>query len=188
MSRIRLGTIVGLSMSLAMFSYAQQPAQDSGPRSQEEPNKQREVGPPPQQPELSPPRGQEETKPPKAPPEMKPPKAEKQETPNRSQEQESKPAREQHGKLSQQRQARPTDKGAHIPDPKFKADFGRQHAFSVDRVISTTTVVPNQTRFIFAGYTFILLDPWPVDWLLAVSSCARPRVKSRLLDACKRCT
>jgi hypothetical protein len=34
-------------------------------------------------------------------------------------------------------------------------------------VISTTTVVPNQTQFVFAGYTFIFLDPWPADWLLS---------------------
>jgi hypothetical protein len=44
---------------------------------------------------------------------MKPPKAETQETPNRSKEQESKPAQEQHGKLSQQWQVRRAGKGAH---------------------------------------------------------------------------
>jgi hypothetical protein len=32
-------------------------------------------------------------------------------------------------------------------------------------VIATTTIVPNQTQFVFAGYTFIFLDPWPPDWL-----------------------
>jgi len=163
----RLGVIVALFMSLALFSHAQQPTDDSGPRSQEQPNRQREVAPPPRQPEVSPPRGQEETKPPKTPPETKPPKAEKQETPSRSKEQEPKPAQEQHGNLAQQRQAHPAGKSAHIPDPKFKADFGRQHAFAVNRVISTTTIVPNQTRFVFAGYTFIFLDPWPADWLLS---------------------
>lgn len=167
MRRTRLGMLLALFMSLALFSHAQQPTDDSGPRSQEQPNKQREVAPPPRQPEVSPPRGQQETKPPKAPPEMKSPKTEKQETPNPSKEQQPKPAHEQHGKLGHQQQARPAGKSAHIPDPKFKADFGRQHAFNVNRVISTTKIVPNQTRFIFAGYTFIFLDPWPADWLFS---------------------
>jgi YD repeat-containing protein len=25
------------------------------------------------------------------------------------------------------------------------------------------TIVPNQTQFVYAGYTFIFLDPWPAD-------------------------
>ena len=32
-------------------------------------------------------------------------------------------------------------------------------------MITTTTVVPNQTQFVYAGYTFIFLDPWPAAWL-----------------------
>jgi hypothetical protein len=157
MKRIELGTILALLMSLAVFGHAKQSGQDSGGTNQEPPNKHQEVPPPPRQPEMTPPRGQEEVKPPKQQPEAKPPKTEKQE--------QGKPAHEQHGTSNEQRQARPSGKSAHIPDPKFKANFGKQHTFTVNRVITTTTVVPNQTQFVIAGYTFIFLDPWPPGWL-----------------------
>ena len=156
MKRIELGTILALLISLAMLGYAQQPAQDPGAAAQEQPNKRQEV-PPQREPEVKPPRGQDEAKPPKPQPEAKPPKSEKQE--------QEQPAHEQHGTSAEQRQARPSGKSAHIPDPKFKANFGKQHTFTVNRVITTTTVVPNQTQFVFAGYTFIFLDPWPAGWL-----------------------
>jgi hypothetical protein len=164
MSRIGRGAITALFLSLAVFAYAQQPTQDAD-LPQEQPNKQREVPPPPRQPEVNPPRGQqEETKPPKQQPETKPPKTEKQEVPRPSKEQ-LKPIQEQHGTAAKQGKARPAGKSAHIPDPQFRANFGRQHTFAVNRVITTTTIVPNQTQFVFAGYTFIFLDPWPADWL-----------------------
>jgi hypothetical protein len=157
MKRIELGTILALLMSLAVLGYAKQSGQDSGGTNQQPPNKHQEVPPPPRQPEMTPPRGQEEAKTPKQQPEAKPPKTEKQE--------QGKPAHEQHGTLNEQRQARPSGKSAHIPDPKLKANFGKQHTFTVNRVITTTTVVPNQTQFVIAGYTFIFLDPWPPGWL-----------------------
>ena len=157
MKRIALGTMLALLMSLTVFGYAQEPTQDPGAAAQETP-KHQEVPPPPRQPEMTPPHGQQEAKPPKQQPEAKPPKTEKQE--------QEKPSHEQHGTSGQQRQGRPAGKSAHIPDPQFKANFGKQHSFTVNRVITTTTVVPNQTRFVFAGYTFIFLDPWPAEWLL----------------------
>lgn len=158
MKRIELGTILALLMSMTVFGYAQQPAQDPGAAAQEPPNKHQELPPPPREPEVKPPHSQEEAKPPKQQPETKPRKTEKQE--------HAKPSQEPLGKSAQQRQTRPAGKSAHIPDPKFKANFGKQHTFTINRVITTTTVVPNQTQFVFAGYTFIFLDPWPADWLL----------------------
>jgi hypothetical protein len=170
MSRIGLGAIVALFMTMSVFTYAQQRAQVSGPPTQEQPNKQREVSPPSRAPELSPPHGQqEEAKPPKHQPETKPPKTERHEVPQPSKEQpkkeQAKPTQEQRGTSAQQGKARPAGKSAHIPDPQFRANFGRQHRFMVNRVITTTTIVPNQTQFVFAGYTFVFLDPWPADWL-----------------------
>lgn len=161
MKRIELGTIfaatiVALLMSLPVVGYAQQAAQQQGAAAQE-PNRHQEVPPPPRQPEMTPPRGQEEAKPPKQQPEAKPPKMEKQE--------HEKPAHEKHGTPAEPRQGRPSGKSTHIPDPQFKANFGKQHAFTVKRVITTTTVVPNQTQFVYAGYSFIFLDPWPAEWL-----------------------
>jgi outer membrane biosynthesis protein TonB len=166
MNRISCTLTMALFAGLA-FGCAQVAAQESSPP---EPNK-REVSPPPRQPEVNPPRAQEE-KPPKHPetrlpesqPETKPPKTEKQEVP-RSSKEEKKPAQEQHGTSMQQGKARPAGKSAHIPDPQLKAHFGKPHTFAVNRVVTTTTIVPNQTQFVYAGYTFIFLDPWPSDWL-----------------------
>ncbi|MGB6689578.1 MAG: hypothetical protein WBE76_17220 [Terracidiphilus sp.] len=33
-------------------------------------------------------------------------------------------------------------------------------------MVTTTTIVPNQTRFVYTGYTFIFVDPWPAGWAL----------------------
>ena len=112
---------------------------------------------------MKPPQSQKETKHPEQQPETTPPKTEKQEVPRPPKEQQ-KPAHEQHGAVEQGK-ARPVGKSAHIPDPKFKADFGRPHKFTVNRVVTTTRIIPNQTQFFFAGYTFVFLDPWPSDWL-----------------------
>lgn len=169
MKPIRFALAIALFASLAC-SCAELAAQESSPQNQE-PNKH-EVSPPPQQPEVSPPSKQEEEKPPKRPetklpesqPETQSPKTEKQEAPQPSKEQ--KPAREQHGTSAQPSKVKPAGRSAHIPDPQFKAHFGRPHTFAVKRVITTTTIVPNQTQFVYAGYTFIFLDPWPVDWLV----------------------
>jgi hypothetical protein len=55
-------------------------------------------------------------------------------------------------------------KNARIPDKDLKAHFGQQHKFAVKQVITTRTIVPNQTRFIYSGYTFVFVDPWPMGW------------------------
>jgi len=56
--------------------------------------------------------------------------------------------------------------GAHgrIADNDYKAHFGHDHHFAVRSVVTTTTIVPNQTQFVYSGYTFIFLDPWPSEW------------------------
>src|SRR5438105_4682186 len=113
MSRIAFGAIAAMFMSLAVFSYGQQPTQDSGPPTQEQ-QPQSEVSPPPRQPEVNPPRErQEETKSPKQQPETKLPKTEKQEIPQPSKEQ-PKATDEQHGTVAPQGKARPVGKSAQI--------------------------------------------------------------------------
>jgi hypothetical protein len=56
--------------------------------------------------------------------------------------------------------------GGRIPDKDFKAHFGQEHKFSVKQVVTTTTIVPNQTRFVYTGYTFVFVDAWPAGWAL----------------------
>ena len=55
-------------------------------------------------------------------------------------------------------------KGKKIPDQKFKQSFGREHTVKVNRIITTTTIVPGQTQFVYAGTPFVFLDPWPAGW------------------------
>jgi hypothetical protein len=50
--------------------------------------------------------------------------------------------------------------GGHIPDDKFRSQFGRQHTFKVSR----PTVVGGQPQFQYGGYAFEIIDAWPGDW------------------------
>ena len=156
MNRIRIAATVAFALLFVGLAYAQEPQDQPKPRTEEpRPETKREAAPPAHQ-------GQEEAKPSRQD-EAKPSKPEKQESPKA--EKESKPAHEEKGQVTQQGRARPTGKSAHIPDPKFKASFGRQHSFTVNQVIRQTRVVPGQTQFVYSGYTFVILDPWPAEWL-----------------------
>lgn len=137
MSRMRIAFITALLLGTASaIGYAQEPENEPKPPKQEEPRAPH----------------QDEAKP------------EKQEAPKAPKEQ-SKPAHAEKGQQAQGEHARPAGKSAHIPDQKFKASFGRQHSFAVKQVINTTTVVVGQTQFVYSGYTFVFLDPWPSAWL-----------------------
>jgi hypothetical protein len=51
--------------------------------------------------------------------------------------------------------------GKHIPDDKFRAHFGRQHTFHVQR----TQIINNpQPVIVYGGYSFELIEPWPAEW------------------------
>ncbi|HSY59525.1 MAG TPA: hypothetical protein VK795_08195 [Terriglobales bacterium] len=43
-----------------------------------------------------------------------------------------------------------------IPDDKFRASFGREHTFRVER--------RDDRRFQYGGYWFTYSEPWPVAW------------------------
>jgi hypothetical protein len=157
----------------AALAWAQEPRDESKPP-QQEPARQEEPRPEPRR-DAAPPSREGEPRSNEARPsqqeEAKPPQSERQES-ARPPREESKPAHEQHGQEPQRGQeaqsgqhARPAGKSAHIPDSKFKASYGRQHSFTVNRVINQTTVVAGQTNFVYGGYTFVILDPWPADWL-----------------------
>jgi hypothetical protein len=51
-------------------------------------------------------------------------------------------------------------RGGHIPDDKFRANFGRQHTV----VINQPVIVEGQPRFQYGGYWFNIVDAWPVGW------------------------
>jgi hypothetical protein len=54
---------------------------------------------------------------------------------------------------------RPAAKNARIPDDKFRAHFGRSHTFRAQ-----TVIVQGRPQFQYGGYSFTLVDPWPVGW------------------------
>ncbi len=47
-----------------------------------------------------------------------------------------------------------------IPDDKFRAHFGVQHRFRIGH----PTIVEGRPRFQYGGYSFVMVDPWPVGW------------------------
>ena len=74
--------------------------------------------------------------------------------------------RNQHPADNRQDMARNNNRGGarggkHIPDDKFRAHFGRQHTFHVQR---TQIVNVSQPVVVYGGYNFQLVDAWPVDW------------------------
>ena len=50
--------------------------------------------------------------------------------------------------------------GGHIPDERFRANFGREHTFHVGRPV----IVEGSPRFQYGGYWFVIAQPWPVGW------------------------
>jgi hypothetical protein len=50
-------------------------------------------------------------------------------------------------------------RGGHIPDDKFRANFGRGHSFKAQ-----TVFVSGQRQFAYGGYNFQLVDAWPAGW------------------------
>jgi len=151
MKRISTALASALFLCLVVPMYAQQ----------EEPKHPPEAAPRQERPETAP--TQEERK--DQEPQAKPEKQEKQkEEPPAESKEQPKANKEGHGQSAQKGQAKVSGKGGHIPDAKFKADFGRQHTFAMNRVITTTRIVPQQTQFVYSGFSFVFLDPWPTYW------------------------
>jgi hypothetical protein len=48
----------------------------------------------------------------------------------------------------------------HIPDDRFRANFGRAHVFVINRPV----IVAGAPRFQYGGYWFGIASPWPAGW------------------------
>jgi len=48
-----------------------------------------------------------------------------------------------------------------IPDDRFRANFGHEHVFVINRPV----IIEGQPRFQYGGYWFGFSQPWPVGWL-----------------------
>ena len=132
--------------SVALSAQDEKPQEDRAPR-QEQPRTE------PKQDEMKP--RQDEAKPEKQ--DQKQDKKEKKQDEKQSREQtkEGQQMPAQNGA-----HARPAGKSGHIPDDRFRSNFGRSHTFVVQR----TTVVEGQPGFVYGGYSFVFVDPWPSDW------------------------
>jgi hypothetical protein len=47
-----------------------------------------------------------------------------------------------------------------IPDDKFRAHFGSGHTFRIGHPV----MVEGRPRFSYGGYSFVMVEPWPVGW------------------------
>jgi hypothetical protein len=147
-----LSTLV--ATSAALYAQDEKPPEDK-PR-QEEPKRQDEAKPADKQDEMKAPR-QDETKPTK----QEQDKNEQNKNKNDQREQEKQSRDEMKTDRQEavpQGHARPAGKSVHIPDEKFHAQFGRTHTFRAQRPV----VVNGQSRFVYGGYSFVLVDAWPV--------------------------
>jgi hypothetical protein len=68
-------------------------------------------------------------------------------------------------KNAQQQHAQPAhaagNRGGRIPEDRFRANFGREHVFVINRPV----IIEGQPRFQYGGYWFGFNQPWPVGWL-----------------------
>src|ERR1700675_4818534 len=80
-----------------------------------------------------------------------------------AQQENAKPSRQpgEAGQSTQHAQRSADHRGGHIPDDKFRAQFGRQHTFKVSR----TTTAQGRPGFQYGGYTFVIVDAWPAGWV-----------------------
>ncbi len=66
----------------------------------------------------------------------------------------------EHQEKSEHVQQAGAQRGGHIPDDKFRANFGRSHTVVINRPV----IVEGQPRFQYGGYSFNIVDAWPVGW------------------------
>jgi hypothetical protein len=148
--------ILSVLMGSAVLIYAQ----DEKPA--DKPAQPEEAKPMPKPNEAKPAQSQEEAKPPKQ--EEKQQKQEEKQSRDQAmpdQNHPGQPAAQTQGNPNQPEQAHamPAGKGGHIPDNQFHAHFGREHTFT-----ASTVIVSGQPQFQYGGYSFQLVEAWPVGW------------------------
>ncbi len=149
-SRWLTAAALTLMLGAPVALFAQQPEERQEPKP--EPNQQEpRPAEPARQPDVKPPK-QEQAKP------EKPDQSKADEKAMKQQEKNDEKANEK--AMKQGGGAHPAGKSARIPDDKFRANFGRQHAF----VVHQPVVVEGRQQFVYSGYTFVFIDPWPADW------------------------
>lgn len=170
---LNLGILAALLASSAVL-YAQDEKQQEDKPKQEEPKRQeepnRQAKPESKQDDMKAPR-QEEAKPAKPEQDRRQEEAQPRgdmrqgQQPQQNDRHEAaqpEPGRQQTAQqpAEQQGHGRPAGRSGHIPDDRFRAQFGRGHTFVAQR----PQVVNGQPQFVYGGYTFVMVDAWPADW------------------------
>jgi hypothetical protein len=79
----------------------------------------------------------------------------------KAQQEEKKPQQEKPAVQHEQQAQRASADNHRIPDDRFRANFGREHVFVINRPV----IIEGQPRFQYGGYWFGFSQPWPVGWL-----------------------
>jgi hypothetical protein len=89
-----------------------------------------------------------------------------QEQDRKAQQEQGRRAQEDQARHGQRREepgrapAAAGNRGGRVPEEQFRAHFGRQHAFVINRPV----VIDNRPRFQYSGYWFEIVDIWPAEW------------------------
>ena len=75
-------------------------------------------------------------------------------------QQEQKPQQEKPAAQHEQQAERGNGNHGRIPDDRFRAHFGHEHVFVINRPV----IVEGQPRFQYGGYWFGFNESWPVGW------------------------
>ena len=85
-----------------------------------------------------------------------------------AQQQDKNAKAEEHNAQQHTQEARSEEQARHsdvvvrgrIPEDRFRANFGREHVFVINRPV----IVEGHPRFQYGGYWFGFGQPWPGDW------------------------
>ena len=156
---LNLGLLAAMIASSAVLYAQDEKPQEDKPKQEEpkqaEPKPQNEAKPTSKQDEMKPPK-QDEAKP--ARPDQPEQKQDEKQPREEMKPAQQEPARQQ--AAPGQDNARPAGNGGRIPDDRFRAQFGREHHFAMQRPV----VVSGRPQFQYGGYSFVLVDAWPPDW------------------------
>jgi hypothetical protein len=156
---LNLGLLAAMIASSAVLYAQDEKPQEDKPKQEEpkqaEPKPQNEAKPTSKQDEMKPPK-QDEAKP--ARPDQPEQKQDEKQPREEMKPAQQEPARQQ--AAPGQDNARPAGNGGRIPDDRFRAQFGREHHFAMQRPV----VMSGRPQFQYGGYSFVLVDAWPPDW------------------------
>jgi hypothetical protein len=79
----------------------------------------------------------------------------------KAQQDQKKPDQEKAVEQHEQQAQHADGNHGRIPDDRFRANFGREHVFVINRPV----IVEGHPRFQYGGYWFGFNQPWPVGWL-----------------------